>query len=213
VRVVQHVRGKRRRRDHSSRPAAEAELPFPLVAIAASLGGPRALAQLLGALPPKLAAPLCICQHISDGFTRGLASWLSSESGRSVREAADGETLEPGRVYVAPSGAHFKIRRPGRIELDRGAPIEGFRPSCDALLESAASFGRRAIGVVLTGMGRDGAFGLRAIRDAGGRTIAQDEATCVVFGMPREAILLDAAEQVLPLGIIAETLARWVDEC
>jgi two-component system chemotaxis response regulator CheB len=100
------------------------------------------------------------------------------------------------------------------VALDAGAPIQGFRPSCDALLESVAqSFGRRAIGVILTGMGRDGATGLRAIRDRGGRTIAQDEFTSVVFGMPYEAIRLGAAHEVLPLDQIPATLVRWVDEC
>jgi two-component system chemotaxis response regulator CheB len=100
------------------------------------------------------------------------------------------------------------------VSLDQGSPIQGFRPSCDALLESVSrSFGRRAIGVILTGMGRDGASGLRSIRERGGRTIAQDETTCVVWGMPREAVALGAAQSVLPLEKIASALVKWVDEC
>lgn len=213
VRVVQHVRGKRnRRRAHESDVGTEP--PFPLVAIAASLGGPKALGQLLSLVPPRLAAPIVICQHISDGFTNGLANWLGAESGQAVVEAKDEELLEPGSIYVAPSRVHFKVELPGRIRLDGGPPIQGFRPSCDALLESVAhSFGKRAIGVILTGMGRDGALGLRAIRDRGGRTIAQDEATCIVYGMPREAVSLGAAQEILPLNKIAATIVRWVDEC
>jgi two-component system chemotaxis response regulator CheB len=212
VRVVQHVQGKRRRRT-SAEPSRD-EPPFPLVAIAASLGGPRALAQLLAALPRNLVAPVCICQHISDGFTHGLASWLALETGQHVEEAQDGAALEPGKVYVAPSRLHFRVDAPGRAVLDAAPPIQGFRPSCDALLESVArSFGRRAIGVILTGMGKDGAAGLKAIRDRGGRTIAQDEQSCVVWGMPREAVQLGAAQEVLPLEDIPRSLARLVDEC
>lgn len=214
VRVVQHVRGKRNRR-HAREPVVQgSEPPFPLVAIAASLGGPKALAQLLALMPQQLPAPVCICQHISDGFTGGLANWLTSETRHTVVEAKHDELVEPGTIYVAPSRVHFRIDFPGRVRLDEGPPIQGFRPSCDALLESVArSFGRRAIGVILTGMGRDGAAGLRAIRDAGGRTIAQDESTCVVYGMPREAVSLGAAQEVLALEKIPATLVRWVDEC
>lgn len=214
VRVVQHVRGKKKHRVRMPAPAAGAEAAFPAVAIAASLGGPKALAQLLSMMPRELGAPICICQHISDGFSWGLANWLASETGKQVVEARQDEPLEPGTVYVAPSRVHFRVESPGKVRLDTGPALQGFRPSCDALLESvAASFGRRAIGVILTGMGRDGAMGLRAIRDRGGRTIAQDESTCVVFGMPREAILLGAAQEVLPLEQIPSTLVRWVDEC
>ncbi len=213
VRVVQHVRGKKRRR--TTPPELRVGEPaFPLVAIAASLGGPKALAQLLSRLPRGLPAPVCICQHISEGFTVGLAHWLHMETGHAVVEAKDGALLEPGCVYVAPSGYHFRVVAPGRVELDGGPPLQGFRPSCDVLLDSVArTFGRRAIGVILTGMGKDGAFGLRAIREFGGRTIAQDEASCVVYGMPREAVLIGAAQEVLPLEKIPATLVRWVDEC
>lgn len=214
VRVVQHVSGKRKRRAHPTPEQKPEAPPFPLVAIAASLGGPKALAQLLSLVPQELAAPICICQHISEGFTWGLANWLKAETGHNVVEAREEETLEPGTVYVAPSRVHFRVDRQARVRLDAGIPIQGFRPSCDALLESVArSFGRRAIGVILTGMGRDGAAGLKAIRDNGGRTVAQDESTCVVWGMPREAVMLGAAQEVLPLEKIPATLVRWVDEC
>ena len=212
VRVVQHVRGKRNRR-RSSVPVPQGnEPPYPLVAIAASLGGPKALAQLLSLMPQELPAPIAICQHISDGFTGGLANWLAAETGHNVVEAKEEEVLEPGTIYVAPSRVHFKVDFPGKVRLDGGPPMQGFRPSCDALLDSVArSFGRRAIGVILTGMGKDGAAGLRSIRDRGGRTIAQDEATSVVFGMPREAILLDAAVRVLPIDAIGPAISALVE--
>lgn len=210
VRVVQHVKGKRRRR------AAEepGRLAFPLVAIAASLGGPKALSSVLRMLPRRFPAPICICQHISSGFTGGLAQWLSYETSLKVVEGKEGDPLRPGTVYIAPSGAHLLVSSDGKVKLDHGPPHAGFKPSCDLLLMSAAdAFGSRAIGVILTGMGRDGARGLMEIRSKGGRTIAQDEASCVVFGMPREAIELGAAEEVLPLDEIAGTLIRWVEQC
>lgn len=188
--------------------------PFPLVALAASLGGPKAVATVLRMIPRGFPAPIAYCQHISQGFTEGLAHWLSTETALRVVEATHDAWMEPGTVYIAPSGGHLLVKPDGRLELDTGPALRGFRPSCDMLLTSAGeSFGKRCIGVILTGMGRDGARGLKEIRERGGRTIAQDEATCVVYGMPREAVLLGAAQQVLPLGTIAPTLVQWVDAC
>ncbi|NRD44306.1 chemotaxis protein CheB [Corallococcus exiguus] len=188
--------------------------PFPLVALAASLGGPKAVASVLRMIPRGFPAPIAYCQHISQGFTEGLAHWLSTETALRVVEATHDAWMEPGTVYIAPSGGHLLVKPDGRLELDTGPALRGFRPSCDMLLTSAGeSFGRRCIGVILTGMGRDGARGLKEIRERGGRTIAQDEATCVVYGMPREAVLLGAAQQVLPLDVIAPTLVQWVDAC
>jgi two-component system chemotaxis response regulator CheB len=212
VRVVQHVRGKSRKRISASLPAVRP--PFPLVAIASSLGGPKALSLLLSMLPKAFPAPVLICQHISAGFTEGLARWLGAGAELPVVEAVDASPLRPGTVYVAPSGAHLKVGEGATVKLDYGLPLRGFKPSCDALLESAAEmFKQRAVGVILTGMGRDGALGLKEIRARGGRTVAQDEASCVVFGMPREAIALGAAEEVLPLEQIAAALVRLVKEC
>ncbi|MGI5865290.1 MAG: chemotaxis protein CheB [Myxococcales bacterium] len=206
VKVITHVRGRRTRKrvpDPHDGP--------PIVGIAASLGGPRALAVLLKGLPRDLAVPICLVQHISSGFSQGLASWLASESGLHVEEAGHGEPLVAGRVYVAPTGAHLTIGANDEIVLDRGPAIDGFRPSATAMLASLARrYGRRAIGVVLTGMGRDGAAGLAAIRAAGGRTIAQDEATSVVYGMPRAAVEAGGVERVLPLDEIAEAIVGLV---
>ncbi|WP_309890678.1 chemotaxis protein CheB [Archangium sp.] len=193
---------------------APTEAPFPLVAIASSLGGPKALSMVLKMLPKGFPAPICICQHISNGFTEGLAQWLGSETPLRVVEASDGDEMMPGHVYIARSGTHLVVRPKGRLSLDPSPPVRGFRPSCDVLLTSAAeAFGTRTLGVILTGMGRDGARGLKEIRERGGRTIAQDKASCAVYGMPKEAVRLGAAEEVLPLDQIAPTLIQWVETC
>lgn len=166
---------------------------------------------MLSGLPRTFPAAICICQHITPGFADDLARWLSAETGHQVVEASEGERLEPGKVYVAPSDVHFTVSPTGTARLEQGAPVGGFLPSCDVLLKSVgASLGPRAIGVVLTGMGRDGARGLKEIRARGGHTVAQDEATSVVWGMPKEAIALNAAEVVLPLERVAAQLVEWV---
>jgi two-component system chemotaxis response regulator CheB len=207
VTVVRHPKG-RKRRTSAGLPALRPD--YPLVAIASSLGGPRALVEVLGELPAQFAAPIVVCQHITPGFTDELAQWLATETRRRVHEAVDGQQLVRGEVFVAPAHLHMRVGASGRVRLDDGAPVGGFKPACDVLLSSVAeSFGPRAIGVVLTGMGRDGALGLLEIRRRGGRTIAQDEASSVVFGMPGEAVALGAAEAVLPLDQIAAQLERW----
>jgi len=203
------TRRKPRRRTSSKMNAVAA--PFPLVVIAASLGGPPALAKLLKALPKRFKAPIVICQHISEGFADGLARWLSFDTGHKVVEVEGAVPLESGGVYIAGSTGHLVVSTQSKLEIDPSPAVGGFRPSCDVLLKSAAQvFHGQAIGVVLTGMGRDGAKGLKEIRARGGHTIAQDEKTSVVFGMPGEAVALGAAEKVLPLDLIAPQLLRWV---
>jgi two-component system chemotaxis response regulator CheB len=207
VRVVKHVKGRRRRSSSTRLPKPS----FPVVAIACSLGGPKALLEVLAGLGPSFAAPVLVCQHISSGFADELARWLAAETGRTVVAGADGDRLIAGKVYIAPSGAHLTVEAPGVLRLEDGAAVGGFKPSCDVMLKSvAAAFGARAVGVVLTGMGRDGARGLKEIRARGGHTVVQDEKSCVVFGMPGEAIAIDAAEVVLPLPQIASQISRWV---
>jgi two-component system chemotaxis response regulator CheB len=204
VSVLRHVRGSRTPVATGSQP------PFRLVAIASSLGGPKALVRVLMALPKSFAAPIVICQHITAGFADELARWLKSETKRDVIEATRALPLAPNRIFIAGSEAHLLARPDFTIDVDPSPPVGGFRPSCDVLLRSvAACFGEHAIGVVLTGMGRDGARGLKEIRSRGGHTIAQDEASSVVFGMPGEAIALGAAELILPLDEIAAQLGRW----
>lgn len=208
VKVVRHPKGRRKK---PSTKFAAVKPSYPLVAIASSLGGPRALAELLGGLTPTFGAPIVVCQHITPGFTEGLATWLASETGLRVHEAVDGQRLVKGEVFLAPSDAHLLVQATGLLRVDHGPDEGGFRPSCDVLLRSAAaSFGSRAIGVILTGMGRDGAKGLLDIRQRGGTTLAQDQHSCVVFGMPKVAIELGAAEKVLPLSAIAAELLQLV---
>jgi two-component system chemotaxis response regulator CheB len=202
VKVIRHPRGLRERKPAAPR-AAE---PPELVVIGASLGGPRALSSILKALPGSFPLPIAVVQHIADGFTQGLAGWLDQESALTVAEAVDGEVLRPGRVVLAPSGKHLVVAR-GQVHLCDDPPVETFKPSVTPLFASAARhYGRRACGVLLTGMGRDGAEGLKEIRERGGTTIVQDEATSAVFGMPRAAIELGAAERVLALEEIPRAL-------
>jgi two-component system chemotaxis response regulator CheB len=206
VKVIRHLRGLRTRRATEARPVARPEL----VAIGASLGGPRALAALLRALPAAFPAPIAVVQHIADGFTEGLANWLGQESRLEVREARDRDVLRPGLVLLAPTGRHLVVSQ-GVARLSDAPPVDSFRPSVTPLFRSAAeAYGSRACGVVLTGMGRDGAEGLKVLKRAGGHTIAQDEATSAVYGMPRAAIETGAVDQVLPLDEIPRALVELV---
>ncbi len=206
VKVIRHLRGLRERRVAAPRAAVRPDR----VAGGAALGGPRALATLLRGLPADFPVPVVVVQHIADGFTEGLASWLGSESRLDVREAVDGAPLRPGRVLLAPTGRHLLVAE-GVARLSDAPPVDTFKPSVTPLFLSAArAYGARACGVLLTGMGRDGADGLRAIKEAGGPTIAQDEATSAVFGMPRAAIELGAVDRVLPLDDIPRALVELV---
>ena len=180
----------------------------PVIAIAVSTGGPQALARLLPALPAGLRAPVLIAQHISDGFAQGMAQWLDTLCPLNVAVACDGEALLPGRIYLADPATHMTLTPGYRIRLLPCEPADLYHPSCDRLLSSVAAMGRLAIGVILTGMGRDGARGMVAIAAAGGVTLAQDEASSVVFGMNREGILAGGVQKVLPLDAIAGELTR-----
>jgi len=176
-----------------------------IIAIGASMGGVEAVAALLASLPEN-CAPTVITQHMPALFTRSFAARLDQQVKPHVCEATDGAPLVPGRVFIAPGGdAHLEIVGPNvpHCRLQKGELVSGHRPSIDALFSSLAhSFPRRSIGVILTGMGRDGAKGLLALRAAGAETIGQDEATSVVYGMPRAAFELGAVAQQLPLGAI-----------
>lgn len=205
VRVITHIRG---RRDRPDLPVPDRLSPTGrnFVAIGSSTGGPSALLNILGRLPAELPAPIVIAQHIADGFIPGLVSWLDAACKIKVAAAEEGVRPEKGVAYFAPTGMNLvmdgstmRFATPGASQL--------YIPSADSLFASVAkSHGKRAVGVILTGMGADGAEGLKLMRNAGAATIAQDEKSCTVFGMPRAAIEIGAAEQVLPIHGIAEAI-------
>jgi len=184
-----------------------------LVAIGASTGGPQALQSILTQLPANFPLPGICVQHISEGFLEGLVNWLDSQCPIGVKIASSGELLQPGVFYFPPEGHHLEVNSSGRCICVAGPPVGGHRPSISVTLNSVArQYGSKAAGVLLTGMGRDGADGMLAIAKAGGLTIAQNEATCVVFGMPKEAIALGGAQHILPINAIAPLLISKVRE-
>lgn len=194
-------------------PAPRASGNPPIVGISSSTGGIIAVIEVLKKLPAGLA-PVLITQHMLPGYADGFAARLSGATPHKVRVARDGEPLTPCTVLVAPSGQHLVVRREGGrllAGLDQRDKVSGHRPSCDMLFRSIAqACAGHALGVILTGMGRDGADGLLVMRKAGARTIAQDEASCVVFGMPKAAIELGAAERVLPVHEIGTAIAAML---
>ena len=187
-----------------------------VVAIASSTGGPRALAEVIPSFATTLSAAVLLVQHMPPGFTSGLARRLDQLADLPVSEARDGDALQPGRVYLAPGGRHMTVARAGTggtIVLSQGPPMHGVRPAADPLFLSVAEvFGARAVGVVLTGMGRDGSAGLRAIRAVGGGAVVQDRATSIIYGMPQQALAEAGADREVPLGevgpAVQELLAR-----
>jgi two-component system, chemotaxis family, protein-glutamate methylesterase/glutaminase len=193
-----------------------AALPLPLdlsgfdiamIAIGASTGGPPAIKRILSGLSPAFPVPILIVQHIAAGFTAGFVDWLSAASGMSVHMARGGEIPLPGHAYVASDDANMKVGPFGELQSSRDEANQHARPSVGILFRSVAErFGGRAAGVLLTGMGRDGAAELKILSDKGALTIAQDEESCVVFGMPAEAIKLSAARYVGPPDMIAAML-------
>lgn len=176
-------------------------------AIASSTGGPQALAKLLAQIPGDFPCPILVAQHIADGFAAGMAEWLTTLSPLPVRLAREGMLAEPGQVILAPSEQHLVATSSRRLTLLERGEHDIYRPSCDALLTSVANvWGRRAVGIILTGMGSDGAKGMAAIKAAGGATIAQDEASSVIYGMNRVAVEKGAAARVLGLDDIAPAM-------
>jgi two-component system chemotaxis response regulator CheB len=191
-------------------PVARSETRARVVAIATSTGGPAALQRLLSHLPAAFPLPILVVQHITPGFTNGLASWLASVSSLRVKVAQHNEPMSPRTVYLAPDDFHLGTAcRGGTVALSNAPPVRGFRPSGTFLFESVAlAYGPSALALILTGMGDDGVAGLRAIRRAGGQVIAQDEKTSIVYGMPGAAVAAGLAPLVLPLEAIAPRLVE-----
>jgi two-component system chemotaxis response regulator CheB len=202
ARVIRHPRARLNGRSTAPSPPAPRG---SVIGICASTGGPHALATLLSGIPAGFAIPILVVQHIAIGFADGLVRWLDAAVPLPVRLAEHGARALPG-VTLAPDGADLVLEPDGVLSLDRTTPAGLHRPSADVLLRSIARSARSAgVAVVLTGMGRDGADGLAAVREAGGLTIAQDEATSAVYGMPHEAAKCGAG-LILPIGKIADAL-------
>lgn len=212
---VKVVRRHRKAKPAPGQPAADLQAQprgtVQVVGIGASTGGPAVLQTLLSGLPRDFGVPLLVVQHIAPGFLKGMCAWLAHTTGLPVHIAEHGMLPQPGHVYLAPDDAHMGVCRSGHIVLSEDAPENHVRPSVAFLFRSLAEhFGPAAVGVLLTGMGRDGAEQLKAMRDAGAVTIAQDRHTAAVHGMPGAAIALGGASQVLPAEGIAAVLAALV---
>ncbi len=187
-----------------------------LIIIGSSTGGPRALQQVIPFLPSNLRAPVLIVQHMPPGFTKSLADRLNSQSMLKVREAVDGDILEIGTVYIAPGDFHMIVKQQNIngdlrevVTLTKTEKVQGVRPSIDVLLNSVAPiFKENTLGVILTGMGSDGTNGIRKLKSEGGKVIAEDESTCVVYGMPRSIIDQKLADHVLPINKIAQSITE-----
>jgi len=195
-------------------PTVKTSGKIKVMGIGASTGGPAALNYLLSRLPKNFPLPILIVQHITFGFGAAFADWLNTESSLPVFLAKQGQAIEPGRVYVAPDGYHLGVNSNGVIHLtNKKVNYNHHIPSVNYLFESLAkSYGHQSLGLLLTGMGDDGALGLRLIREAGGRTFVQDEESSVVFGMPKEAIRIGAAEKIVPLNTVWDQIFKVLNE-
>jgi two-component system chemotaxis response regulator CheB len=182
-----------------------------IVTIVASTGGPQALLEILKRLPGDFPCGIAIVQHITSGFLPGLVDWLTKECKIRVKIGEDSEEIQPGVAYIAPDNVQMRVEDGGKIILSDEPAYKGHRPSGDLLLESVAkTYGKGSVAAILTGMGRDGVMGMKAIKQFHGKTIAQDEKSCVVFGMPKVAIEMNVIDKVLSLGKIAEEIVSMV---
>ncbi len=218
IKAMAEVRVVRRWPAMRGVPPLEPALPrlqdgFSVVALGASTGGPPVLQTILSALPRSFPLPILIVQHMALGFVESFAEWLNQSCNLDVRVASNGEAVVPGAVYVAPDGVHMKISRSRQIALAAEEPRHGLQPAVGCLFRSLVDvYGSSAIAGLLTGMGRDGAAELKELREAGAMTFAQDRGSSIVFGMPGEAIRLDAACRVLPVDEIAPLLISLARE-
>jgi two-component system chemotaxis response regulator CheB len=214
IRVITHMRAITSTKTPSSTALSPAIFPLSadtsrLFAIASSTGGPQALALLLGMLPATFPCAILISQHISDGFAAGMAEWLASVCKLPVRLAREGEEIIAGTVYISPSEANLTVTPTRHISLAPRLPGEIYHPTCDVMLTSvAAIYGKQSVGIILTGMSSDGAAGIERIHRASGVTLAQDEASSVIFGMNKVAIERGCVQQVLPLQEISQAMCH-----
>jgi two-component system chemotaxis response regulator CheB len=222
IKVVRElkIRNVQRRLSRTEAPAGFAPEPAPTldlpraegVLIGASTGGPSALQSIIAALPGSLAAPVLVSQHMPAGFTRAFAERLDRNSALRVKEAEDGDAVEPGRVLVAPGGKNLLVHKKGgrfSAEVCERSKRDKYVPSVNALFESGAeAFAEGCLGVVLTGMGNDGSEGVHKLKDRGGQVLAESERTCIVFGMPKEAINTNKVDDVLNLEDIPSAILR-----
>lgn len=220
VKVIRHLRGVKKpvtgtfTTTSPSSPGIEpvamgAGSPVGLVVIASSTGGPQVVHKLVSDLPADFPAPVLVVQHINAAFADSLVGWLGTSAKLKVRAAKDGDLLTPGTVLIAPSGSHLTVPSRGRVAVLPGPARDGHLPSASMLLESAAkAYGKRAVGVILTGMGNDGVEGLAAIHAAGGKTIAQSQESSVVFGMPGAAIAKGVVTHVVHGDDVGKALVR-----
>ncbi len=187
------------------------EVSDKIVAIVASTGGPQALLEILKRLPEDFPCGIVVVQHITSGFLSGLVDWLTKECKIKVKIGEDSEEIRPGVAYIAPDDVQMRVEESGKISLSNEPAHGGHRPSGDVLLESVArTYGKGSVAAILTGMGRDGAMGMKAIKQLYGKTIAQNEKSCAVFGMPKAAIEMNVIDKVLPLESIAEEIVLTV---
>jgi two-component system chemotaxis response regulator CheB len=184
--------------------------PYALLAIAASTGGPSAIQRVVSQFGPAFPLPIVLVQHIASTFVQSLADWLNSVTAMPVKVVHDAQKLQPGHIYLAPSNHHLLMRQRGWATVQSSDDTEAaYCPSADLLFQSVAqTYGPRAIGLILSGMGDDGARGLAAMRQSGSLTLAQDEASCVVYGMPQAAVLANAVQQVGSLDELAAIITR-----
>jgi two-component system chemotaxis response regulator CheB len=207
VKVVRHWPARTPSTPSRTMPTVGAKTRPAVLAIAASTGGPAAIHRILSELPADFPLPILVVQHIALGFASGMAEWLSSVTPLKVKVAEDGEPLKPGTVYMAPDDRHLGVTMDGQVQVSNTAPVGGFRPSGTSLFRSVArAYGAGSVALILTGMGQDGLEGVRELRQAGGRILAQDESTSIVFGMPGVVVAAGLADSVLPLEAIAAHL-------
>lgn len=215
VKVIRHIRNRIAEvKPQKTAPANVSHSYRKIVAIASSTGGPKALAGILSALPADFPFPIMISQHIESGFVASLVDWINHVSPLTVKTPREGEALAPGTAYISPANKNMVVDFSGKIIFNDIEPADIYHPSCNKMLSSVGqTYGQNSIGLILTGMGNDGLEGIKTIKANGGITIAQDEPSSIVFGMPKEAIESGCIDTVLALGEISKYLIGLARNC